>query len=528
MKTKFYLILLFSILFVAAIHSADVSDTWANLTKRIAGNFHDAGSSDLRAETMSMISDSIAGRAYKDMWLVPGTKFQYKFILDRNNNGTDTNWEPSIFSTTSTNREITIPLTDTTVICNWCDTPAAPTNLTYYADTGKIILSWNYGGEQNLDVYFGGGFDVHYCTGPTFDTWVKSNIAPIHAPTGTTISTLSYTITGLKNDSSYYITVRAFDAYTDTTGPKYSPFADSITAIPGNLVKYVFRFFAGTINPTAIYVGYDTSFNNSVWYEHQLNREGSTNWYSDTIEINAGLTFTYKIIMDTTAYSGKKYEFDNTARKYMFIYPATAGVSKVEVKGGWNSWGTPTSLTLNEDGYWRGEIGPYSGQYEYKFILNGTNYVVDPYNTETRNGNSLLKLNATVNYDNRRQVTVPTTVVYIDTINWNGTPYTPCEFQALSFSQTAIKLLWENTNLQIDIDTYYIEYSETPSDSTSWLMLAELDGSINSYIHNNLVYGDKYYYRIWAKDNNGVMTDWKNYSSVTLSLPVDVYFKVNK
>ncbi|HOK40140.1 MAG TPA: hypothetical protein PLD27_12685 [bacterium] len=522
MKIKLILFLLFFIILLTKGYSSDVADTWANLTKTINGNF--AGGSSWVEYNMS--SDSIAGRRYIDMWLVPGSTYQYKFRVFT---GADTYWEPSIFNTTSTNREIIIPNSDTLINCNWSDTPTKPTGLSYYSDSGTIILSWNYGGEQNLDVYFGGGFYVYYCTATAFNTWsisaIQANTIPVRAPAGSSISTLTYSIENLVNNESYYVTVRAFDAYTDTTGPKYSDYADSILAIPSPKTKVIFKLFTGNLNPTKVYVGYDTSQNHSIWYEKELTNLGS-GWWADTVEINAGLTFTYKYIIDSGT---KKYELDNSARSYMFIYPASSGVSQVQVKGSWDGWGSAISLNLCEDGYWRVEKSFSSGgSYQYKFIINGSNWVTDPYNPLTSGGNSVLLINATQYYDNRRELTVPAVSVYIDTANWQDTPYTPCDFRALSFSQSTIKLLWDGPAYQLDIDTYYIEYTETPNDSNSWQLLAEVDGSLNYYLHQNIIYGDRYYYRIWCVDFNGISSPFKNFTYSTLLLEVDVYFKVEK
>lgn len=68
--------------------------------------------------------------------------------------------------------------------------------------------------------------------------------------------------------------------------------------------------------------------------------------------------------------------------------------SSVYVAGSFNGWDkTKTPMTKNSNGVWevRVRVGDSAQNVEYKFVVNGTDWYVDPLNTKTQNGNSLVQ-----------------------------------------------------------------------------------------------------------------------------------------
>ncbi|RMH54528.1 MAG: hypothetical protein D6679_13460, partial [Candidatus Hydrogenedentota bacterium] len=71
-----------------------------------------------------------------------------------------------------------------------------------------------------------------------------------------------------------------------------------------------------------------------------------------------------------------------TSGGYVFRFRAPAGARSVSVAGSFNNWdmnATPMS-DADGDGVWEAEVNLAPGEYQYKYVVNGTDWVVDPDN----------------------------------------------------------------------------------------------------------------------------------------------------
>ena len=88
-------------------------------------------------------------------------------------------------------------------------------------------------------------------------------------------------------------------------------------------------------------------------------------------------------------------------RDYSFVYRADKKLDAVNLAGTFNNWNkTATPLQVDADGLtWRVNVPLELGQYQYKFVLNGAEWVTDPTTQVAADGsgNSLLRLTATGN-----------------------------------------------------------------------------------------------------------------------------------
>ena len=89
------------------------------------------------------------------------------------------------------------------------------------------------------------------------------------------------------------------------------------------------------------------------------------------------------------------------AKGYTFVYRADKKLDSVSVAGQFNNWNTTTNpLQVDADGLtWRARVPLELGKYEYKFVLNGKDWITDPLSDTAPDGsgNSLLTLTATGN-----------------------------------------------------------------------------------------------------------------------------------
>jgi len=76
--------------------------------------------------------------------------------------------------------------------------------------------------------------------------------------------------------------------------------------------------------------------------------------------------------------------------EFAYYDPYAASVSVAGIFNDWNMNANP--MTLGDDGTWRAVIDLGAGSYEYKFVVNGSQWVADPDNPKTAGdyGNSLL------------------------------------------------------------------------------------------------------------------------------------------
>ncbi|MBP7651934.1 hypothetical protein KA977_00835, partial [Candidatus Dependentiae bacterium] len=503
LKRKLFCLIIFKIilsLIYTGISFADVADTWSNVSKNLKGDFFSPGGA--WSDTDIIYTDT-QGYKYIELNLTPGTRFEYKFKVF----GVDEEIN---------NRSLAVPNSDTVIIHNWSDTPAAPVNLRAYSDNNQVILTWDTPASSSswLDVVNGGGFNVYICTGPLFTSWTKIN------QTGITGS-MRYNIYGLNNDSTYFFAVTAYDAYGLNSLESLK--SDSITAIPKPQVNVVFRVKIGNINVSSVFLGYDTG----IWQTKNMIKETVSDYWSCTIQINAGLTVQYKYYY---SYSGQDtYEYSNNFN-YVFVYPDTFNLRTVKVEGMavGNSWGELVTLTKNNDGYWRGCANLTNKQYEYKFVLNSNQWVNDPNNLTAQNGNSLLFLDRFLNTDSRRTAIIPASSEYIISQDWEDTPISaPSNFIATVTDKSQLRLNWDKPYYIEDMDSVLIEYTETPELNESWIQLAVLDANIDSFIHKNLIPSDTYYYRIYSIDYAGNISQYANFIAAMPKLPVQFRFNLD-
>lgn len=501
-----------SLLPVLAQADTKVSDTWSVIPKGLGGIFTDSAGNWTEYE---MTDTDASGRQYIELWLVPGSQVEFKGIL--NPKGTRT-YESDFKNASSTGRRtLVVPTNGGTVEMNWSDTPSPPTGLKAYSDTGQVTLTWTAAaGDSNADVRSGGGYYIYYDTGPVFDTWLLLRNDTIYAATTT--------CTSLTNDSIYYFSLRSFDAYLDT-GPRVSGgYSESAQVTPGKAAQVQFRIFVGDIIDSEVFIGFDTGVG---WTERKLAKEGATNWWSDTLSLNRGLDFTYKFVVKDTA-AVKTYEFPaGGGRSHMFIYPHKSTASAVSVKGSWN-WGVSNAMRKDADGYWRKDVSiPNGGVFEYGFTVNVNTWDTDPENSVTRNGNSVGGIDATRDVLGIRRFKVPETdAVTVVSSNWEDTPYVPTDLKAMSNPNNSILLTWTAASQTEDLDSYRIEYTEAPADSTTWVTLAVVNEDSTTFLHQNVIPTDTYYYRLYAIDDAGETSGWKNYASATASLQKEVLFLI--
>ncbi|HPN32845.1 MAG TPA: hypothetical protein PKY81_17985, partial [bacterium] len=373
--------------------------------------------------------------------------------------------------------------------------------------TPAVASSW-------FDVVNGGGFNVYICAGPVFVSWTKVNQAGI-------TNSMSYAVSGLNNDSVYFFAVTAYDAYGSNSLESLK--SDSVAAIPKPQVNVVFRVNVGLMNVSSVNLGYDTG----VWQTKSMTKESGSNYWSCSVQINAGLTVQYKYYY---TYAGQDtYEYSNNFN-YVFAYPDNSNLRTVKVEGAasGNNWGELAVLSRNSDGFWRGSANLINKQYEYKFVLNSNQWVNDPLNSKTQNGNSLLFSERFLNTDSRRSVIIPAVSEYVISQDWEDTPVSsPSNFTATVTDKSQLRLNWDKPYYIEDIDSALIEYTETPELTESWIQLAVLDANIDSYFHKNLIPSDTYYYRIYSIDYAGNISALANYVEAMPQLPIQFKFNLD-
>jgi len=478
-KIVYVLFFLFTLALISMRIEAAVCDTWAAVPKILKGDFFSPGG-DWTDTNMSDTAD-VDGYRYIELNLIPGTRFEYKFKADN-------------VDEDRSNRVFVVPSSDTILTHNWDDTPLAPINLRAYSDNEKITLTWDTPANSIswLDVVRGGGFNVYMCTGSVFTGWSKVNV-------NISIPQMKYTISGLKNDSTYFFAVTAYDAYGVNSLESLK--SDSITAIPKSVVSVVFRINSYGIQADTFYLGYDTG----VWQTMNMLKEATGNIWNCTVFLNAGLTAQYKFFYKYST-NDNVYEYSNNS-DYIFAYPDTGtSIREIRVEGMavGSNWGIISNLVKYPDGFWRGSANLLNKHYEYKIVLNGSQYINDPLNPNTQNNNSIIFNKRFENNDARRTLNVPVASNYIVTCDWEDTPMaSPANFIATVIDKSAVKLSWNKPAAIEDADSVLIEYTETPGNSNSWIKLTSIDAAIDTYIHTNLIPTDTYYYRIYCIDYSG-------------------------
>jgi 1,4-alpha-glucan branching enzyme len=74
-----------------------------------------------------------------------------------------------------------------------------------------------------------------------------------------------------------------------------------------------------------------------------------------------------------------------TAGEHEFRYKAPDAKS-VELMGEWNDW-KAIPMTKGDDGVWTAKVTLSSGTHGYKFLVNGTDWVFDPDNSNKKTVN---------------------------------------------------------------------------------------------------------------------------------------------
>lgn len=319
-----------------------------------------------------------------EMKVYPGSVIQYKYVVAIN--GTDTQWEPS-FSTSSGNREFTVPMSTDTIYLpnNWADTPPKPTGVTTsIVGIGEVKVSWAISAPAGLDVTYGGGYHLYSRVGAAGPPWTRVDTERIR--------TTSYTLKGLTMDTAYYFVVTAVDAY-DSPGdiPSDSPAppgplmdtSSSVTDTPQGaiIVQFIIDMrkeiaLAGR-PPYGMAVAGSKSPLTWTPSNHPL-REIQTGVWSDTFVMQGGQTLEYKYVKNPGT---GKVEWEGTGDAATFLFrfdPASWGlsasdVSKVYVRGIDNNWGDVESckLTKDDDGVFR-LAKSITGTQSYKYYVYHT------------------------------------------------------------------------------------------------------------------------------------------------------------
>ncbi|HPN31073.1 MAG TPA: hypothetical protein PKY81_08955, partial [bacterium] len=118
---SFFILLIFS-----ETSAADVSSNWTNVSKTLKGDFLSPGGS---WSDTDILNTDTQGYKYIELYLTPGTNFQYKF---RALGGDEE----------ISNRTLSVLSNDTVIIHNWADTPLTPINLRAYSDNNQVVLTW--------------------------------------------------------------------------------------------------------------------------------------------------------------------------------------------------------------------------------------------------------------------------------------------------------------------------------------------------------------------------------------------------
>ena len=73
------------------------------------------------------------------------------------------------------------------------------------------------------------------------------------------------------------------------------------------------------------------------------------------------------------------------AEDHEFRYK-NADAKSVELMGEWNDW-KAVPMTKGDDGVWTAKVSLSTGTYGYKFLVNGTDWMFDPDNSEKKTVN---------------------------------------------------------------------------------------------------------------------------------------------
>ena len=70
--------------------------------------------------------------------------------------------------------------------------------------------------------------------------------------------------------------------------------------------------------------------------------------------------------------------------RLVLVSSQATGARSVSVVGDFNGWAPAENpMTLHEDGIWRTEVRLRPGEFQYKFVVDGTRWVPDPVNPNT-------------------------------------------------------------------------------------------------------------------------------------------------
>lgn len=113
-------------------------------------------------------------------------------------------------------------------------------------------------------------------------------------------------------------------------------------------------------------------------------------WMLLTAFKQPGQALKYNFLPKTSAES-IEYKIDTTSKNItIFEYYNKSAVS-VAVAGSMNSWNQSSDMMKNDSGIWTIALEHLpAGKYEYKFVLNGSDWVPDPENKQEQNNNSLI------------------------------------------------------------------------------------------------------------------------------------------
>lgn len=175
-------------------------------------------------------------------------------------------------------------------------------------------------------------------------------------------------------------------------------------------------------------------------------------------QIGQGMKFTF--IPETTS-GTKTYNIDFNEKynnKVIFEYVDKTAQS-VNIAGSFNNWNKDKDSLINDNGVWRIEFKDIpAGKYEYKFVLNGSQWLCDPENKQIANGNSLILIGGKGIFTNKR-------LTNETEIKNNRIVF---KYFAPGFQKVAVDFRGKQIELTQDDEKYWNAYVEIPEGKYSY------------------------------------------------------------
>ncbi|MBP7653961.1 hypothetical protein KA977_11100 [Candidatus Dependentiae bacterium] len=299
------------------------------------------------------------------------------------------------------------------------------------------------------------------------------------------------------NPETNYISV-----YIDSGGGGINPDAWDTITVNCTSVRINFTVdMRGIYNVDTVYIG-SSDLGISGWNQYQMSKIGTSSVYTCTFVLSKNTDVSYKFLYSSAGDTVYEYPYSNSY-KYLFVHPHSQSYSNISVRGDWDGWVGSVNLTLDTDGYWRGSKLLNAGRYEYKFVVNGTDWYLDPYNPIGKNGNSYLGIDALPTTSALREISILQNDV-IEYKNWEDTPLNFVGITVTPIDIDKIQVSWDTTliNKIEDAETVIIKYI-TAEDTMNILTAANVSVNTNVYVHSGLNNDSLYFYYIYVEDGSG-------------------------